>query len=228
MSERYNEWQKRKEKHYEERHVEYREGNYSKDPSCEICYPGIYENTTPRFKNFWQWFKDIETYNVNDFSSKTVEKFEELMDIGRNQTLDARDSKIEGTLEVLLESISYIDKPEKRSKVMYENIIDRYKESFGFYYNSEEIQQELLSGKNDSSEKDSPKNNSGESSPKDETNENEEIEESERISVQENVSDSERMWKEWSGDEADIEDFRSSEDEWEWDKTQYLVLWING
>ena len=112
-------------------------------------------------------------------------------------------------MKVLLESISYIDKPEKRSRVIYENIVDKYKESFGFDYNDEELQQELSSGKDNSSEKDSPKENSGESSPKEEDR----SEELERISVQENVSDSKRKWKEWSGDEADVESIESNEDE---------------
>src|ERR1051326_905774 len=76
MSELYEFYEERKQKHYHQRHELGREGDYLRDPSCTECYPVIIEPET-YFNNFWEWYKNItpaETYNLF-----TVRQLEELI-----------------------------------------------------------------------------------------------------------------------------------------------------
>ena len=56
MSELYDSlFKTRRELHHQQRHIGRREGNFIKDPSCEICY-SVDNIPCEQFNNFWDWY----------------------------------------------------------------------------------------------------------------------------------------------------------------------------
>src|ERR1051326_7451349 len=152
MSEFYEFYEERKRKHYHQRHELEREGDYLRDPSCTECYPITFEPET-YFHNFWEWYKSItpaETYNLY-----TVRQLEEL--IG---------------------SITYREKPDKTSKDIYQEILDRFTWSNRFELNNEEVEELLKNSDENNSGGEQIENNSEEEQIEDMKN-NEELEDTE-------------------------------------------------
>src|SRR5439155_501520 len=149
MSELYEFYTERRRKHYHQRHQLLREGAYLKDPSCTECYPLIFEPKT-YFKNFWKWYKNItpaETYSLY-----TVRQLEELVTdtIG---IIEVETTGIQKKLEMIIGSITYREKPDKTSKEIYQEILDRFTYSNRFELNNEEVEELLKSSDENGSEK---------------------------------------------------------------------------
>ena len=149
MSELYEFYTERRQKHYYQRHQLLREGDYLRDPSCTECYPLIFEPKT-YFKNFWKWYKNItpaETYSLY-----TVRQLEELVTdtIG---IIEIETIGIQKKLETIIGSITYREKPDKTSKEIYQEILDRFTYSNRFELDNEEVEELLKSSDENSSEK---------------------------------------------------------------------------
>src|SRR2546430_7861036 len=149
MSELYEFYTERRRKHYYQRHQLLREGDYLKDPSCTECYPLIFEPET-YFKNFWKWYKNItpaETYNLY-----TVRQLEELVTdtIG---IMELETTGIQKKLEMIIGSITYREKPNKTSKEIYQEILDRFTWSNRFELSNEEVEELLKGADENNSEK---------------------------------------------------------------------------
>src|SRR3989440_10083885 len=183
MSELYEFYTERRRKHYHQRHQLLREGAYLKDPSCTECYPLIFEPKT-YFKNFWKWYKNItpaETYNLY-----TVRQLEELVTdtIG---IIEVETTGIQKKLEMIIGSVTYREKPDKTSKEIYQEILDRFTYSNRFELNNEEVEELLKSSDENGSEKEEQineellKNSDENSSEKEQedTKNNEELEDTE-------------------------------------------------
>jgi len=182
MSELYEFYTERRRKHYHQRHQLLREGAYLKDPSCTECYPLIFEPKT-YFKNFWKWYKNItpaETYSLY-----TVRQLEELVTdtIG---IIEVETTGIQKKLEMIIGSITYREKPDKTSKEIYQEILDRFTYSNRFELNNEEVEELLKSSDENGSEKEEQINeellkNSDENSSEEQedTKNNEELEDTE-------------------------------------------------
>src|SRR2546429_1869319 len=141
MSELYEFYTERRRKHYHQRHQLLREGAYLKDPSCTECYPLIFEPKT-YFKNFWKWYKNItpaETYSLY-----TVRQLEELV-TDTEGIIEIETAGIQKKLEMIIGSITYRGKPDKTSKEIYQEILDRFSCSNRFKLSNDEIE-ELLRG----------------------------------------------------------------------------------
>src|ERR1041384_5285270 len=176
MSEFYEFYEERKRKHYHQRHELEREGDYVRDPSCTECYPITFEPKT-YFHNFWEWYKNItpaETYNLY-----TVRQLEKLITetIG---IIEIETTGIQKKLEVLIGSITYKEKPDKTSKEIYHEILDRFTLSNRFELNNEEVEELLKSSDENNSGGEQIENNSEEEQIED-TKNNEELEDIEEI-----------------------------------------------
>ena len=75
MSNRYENWQEKAEKHNLNHTTAKRNGQ--KDFSCTICHQPS-EIMRKEFKRFWKWYKE-EIPEVRSYSGETEENFEELM-----------------------------------------------------------------------------------------------------------------------------------------------------
>src|SRR3989440_8003863 len=182
MNALYEFYTERRRKHYHQRHQLLREGAYLKDPSCTECYPLIFEPKT-YFKNFWKWYKNItpaETYSLY-----TVRQLEELVTdtIG---IIEVETTGIQKKLEMIIGSITYREKPDKTSKEIYQEILDRFTYSNRFELNNEEVEELLKSSDENGSEKEEQINeellkNSDENSSEEQedTKNNEELEDTE-------------------------------------------------
>src|SRR5439155_16538965 len=149
MSELYEFYTERRRKHYYQRHQLLREGDYLKDPSCTECYPLIFEPKT-YFKNFWKWYKNItpaETYNLY-----TVRQLEELV-MDTIGIIEVETTGIQKKLEMIIGSATYREKPDKTSKEIYQEILDRFTYSNRFELNNEEVEELLKSSDENGSEK---------------------------------------------------------------------------
>src|ERR1044071_1615064 len=178
MSESYESYEERKRKHYHQRHELEREGDYVRDTSCTECYPITFEPKT-YFHNFWEWYKNItpaETYNLH-----TVRQLEELITdtIG---IIEIETTGIQKKLEVLIGSITYREKPDKTSKELYHEILDRFTLSNRFELNNEEVEELLKSSDENNSGEEQIENNSEEEQIEG-TKNNEELEDTERITL---------------------------------------------
>src|SRR5436190_17871374 len=183
MSELYEFYTERRRKHYYQRHQLLREGDYLKDPSCTECYPLIFEPET-YFKNFWKWYKNItpaETYNLY-----TVRQLEELV-MDTIGIIEIETTGIQKKLEMIIGSVTYREKPDKTSKEIYQEILDRFTYSNRFELNNEEVEELLKSSDENGSEKEeqinkellkNPDENSSEKEQED-TKNNEELEDTE-------------------------------------------------
>ena len=75
MSDKYENWRKRIEKH----DLSHTTGCQAQvDSSCVVCYRSS-EIMKKEFRRFWKWYRE-EVPEVISYSEKTEESFEELMD----------------------------------------------------------------------------------------------------------------------------------------------------
>src|SRR2546429_4070319 len=110
MSDKYENWRKRIEKH----DLSHTTGCQAQmDSSCVVCYR-LSEIMKKEFRRFWKWYRE-EVPEVTSYSEKTEESFEELMDedfhaIERTDTERARMKK---RLVWLIASMRYERSPSK-------------------------------------------------------------------------------------------------------------------
>src|SRR5256714_14511709 len=110
MSDKYENWRKRIEKH----DLSHTTGCQAQmDSSCVICYR-LSEIMKKEFRKFWKWNRE-EVPEVTSYSGKTEESFEELMDedfhaVERTGTERARMKK---RLIWLITSMRYKRSPSK-------------------------------------------------------------------------------------------------------------------
>src|SRR2546421_332883 len=194
MSELYEFYTERRRKHYYQRHQLLREGDYLRDPSCTECYPVTFK---PKmyFENFWKWYKNItpaETYNLY-----TVRQLEELV-MDTIGIIEVEMTGIQKKLEMIIGSVTYREKPDKTSKEIYQEILDRFTYSNRFELNNEEVEELLKSSDENGSEKEEQineellKNSDENSSEKEQedTKNNEELEDTEEsIYTEEEIED---------------------------------------
>src|SRR2546430_663477 len=121
MSDRYEKWREKAEKHDLNHTTVKRNGQ--KDFSCTICYQPS-EIMRKEFKRFWKWYKE-EIPEVRSYSEKTEENFEELMkeDFSVKERTGTEKAKIRNKLIWLIESMRYDKSPEKMTKEIIETVL---------------------------------------------------------------------------------------------------------
>src|SRR3989440_1128982 len=121
MSDRYEKWREKAEKHDLNHTTVKRNGQ--KDFSCTICHQPS-EIMRKEFKRFWKWYKE-EIPEVRSYSGKTEENFEELMkeDFSVKERTGTEKAKIRYRLIWLIESMRYDKSPEKITKEIIETVL---------------------------------------------------------------------------------------------------------
>src|SRR5437762_7602112 len=121
MSDRYEKWREKAEKHDLNHTIVKR--NRQKDFSCTICHQPL-EVTKKEFKRFWKWYKE-EILKVRSYSGKTEENFEELMkeNFSVKERTGTEKAKIRYRLIWLIESMRYDKSPEKMTKEIIETVL---------------------------------------------------------------------------------------------------------
>src|SRR5438874_11026365 len=121
MSDRYEKWRERAEKHDLNHTTVKRNGQ--KDFSCTICHQPL-EIMRKEFKRFWKWYKE-EIPEVRSYSRKTEENFEKLMkeDFSVKERTGTEKAKIRYRLIWLIESMRYDKSPEKMTKEIIETVL---------------------------------------------------------------------------------------------------------
>src|SRR5947199_167910 len=122
MSDRYEKWREKAEKHDLNHTTVKRNGQ--KDFSCIKCHQPS-EIMRKEFKRFWKWYKE-EIPEVRSYSAKTEENFEELMkeDFSVKECTGTEKAKIRYRLIWLIESMRYDKSPEKMTKEIIETVIE--------------------------------------------------------------------------------------------------------
>ena len=116
MSELYDSlFKKWREEHYQQRHIGKREGNFVRDPSCEICFPVDYIPCN-QFNNFWDWYQTITP--AETYSKHTVRQIESLI-VDTQGVIELDTTGIKKKLEIIVGSIYYKKKPGKTSREIY-------------------------------------------------------------------------------------------------------------
>src|SRR5256885_9700711 len=121
MSDRYEKWREKAEKHDLNHTTVKRNGQ--KDFSCTICHQPS-EIMRKEFRRFWKWYKE-EIPEVRSYSGKTEENFEELMkeDFSVKERTGTEKAKIRYRLIWLIESMRYDKSPEKMTKEIIETVL---------------------------------------------------------------------------------------------------------
>src|SRR2546423_631690 len=121
MSDRYEKWREKAEKHDLNHTTVKRNGQ--KDFSCTICHQPS-EIMRREFRRFWKWYKE-EIPEVRSYSEKTEENFEELMkeDFSVKERTGTEKAKIRYRLIWLIESMRYDKSPEKITKEIIETVL---------------------------------------------------------------------------------------------------------
>src|SRR2546421_3381411 len=121
MSDRYEKWRERAEKHDLNHTTVKRNGQ--KDFSCTICHQPS-EIMRKEFRRFWKWYKE-EIPEVRSCSGKTEENFEELMkeDFSVKERTGTEKAKIRNRLILLIKSMRYDKSPEKMRKEIIETVL---------------------------------------------------------------------------------------------------------
>src|SRR5213082_3551826 len=121
MSDRYEKWREKAEKH-DLNHTTVKR-NEQKDFSCTICHQPS-EIMRKQFKRFWKWYKK-EIPKVRSYIGKTEENFEELIkeDFSVKERTGTEKAKIRYRLIWLIESMRYDKSPEKMTKEIIEKVL---------------------------------------------------------------------------------------------------------
>src|SRR3989440_7315555 len=121
MSDRYEKWREKAEKHDLNHTTVKRNGQ--KDFSCTICHQPS-EIMRKEFKRFWKWYKE-EIPEVRSYSGNTEENFEELMkeDFSVKERTGTEKAKIRYRLIWLIGSMRYDKSPEKITKEIIETVL---------------------------------------------------------------------------------------------------------
>src|SRR5438067_7474147 len=114
MSDRYEKWRERAEKH-DLNHTTVKR-NEQKDFSCTICHQPS-EIMRKEFKRFWKWYKE-EIPEVRSYSGKTEEE-----DFSVKECTGTEKAKIRYRLIWLIESMRYDKSPEKMTKEIIETVL---------------------------------------------------------------------------------------------------------
>src|SRR2546430_7405104 len=121
MSDRYEKWREKAEKHDLNHTTVKRNGQ--KDFSCTKCHQPS-EIMRKEFRRFWKWYKE-EIPEVRSYSGKAEENFEELMkeDFSVKERTGTEKAKIRNKLIWLIESMRYDKSPEKMTKEIIETVL---------------------------------------------------------------------------------------------------------
>ena len=119
MSDKYEFWKKKAEKHdlYHDPTTAIR---WRKDFSCKICQPYIVTNK--RFIRFWKLYKKLIP-EVEEYTGKTEEIFTELLECIEEKQSKERDNKIKGKIGKLLGYMRYNAKLGKTESEIREELI---------------------------------------------------------------------------------------------------------
>src|SRR3989440_6647667 len=147
MSDRYEKWREKAEKHDLNHTTVKRNGQ--KDFSCTICHQ-LSEIMRKEFKRFWKWYRE-EIPEVRSYSGKTEENFEELMkeDFSVKERTGTEKAKIRYRLIWLIESMRYDKSPEKMTKEIIETVLGMIEASNKFTKKgkaAKELYREYLTG----------------------------------------------------------------------------------
>jgi hypothetical protein len=121
MSDRYERWREKAEKH-DLNHTTLRR-NGQKDFSCTICYQPS-RIMKKEFRRFWKWYRN-EIPEVKSYSRKAEENFEELMneDFSVKIRTGTERAKLGKRLVWLMESMRYERSPKEETKDIGEMIL---------------------------------------------------------------------------------------------------------
>ena len=123
MSDKYNTWKERAEKHDLNHNTTIR-NKVKIDFSCNKCYPSnlIGKN----FKRFWKWYKN-EVPEVESYSAKTEDIFIEFLNEGNDfdtgKWNNVTKNRIKGKIGKLLGSMRYNESPKQVEKDIGEKLI---------------------------------------------------------------------------------------------------------
>src|SRR2546430_2927452 len=122
MSDRYEKWREKAEKHDLNHTTVKRNGQ--KDFSCTKCHQPS-EIMGKEFRRFWKWYKE-EIPEVRSYSKKAEENFEELMkeDFSVKERTGTEKAKIRNKPIWLIESMRYDKSPEKMRKEIIETVLE--------------------------------------------------------------------------------------------------------
>src|SRR6266487_2725690 len=110
MSDKYENWRKRIEKH----DLSHTTGCHAQvNSSCVVCYHPS-EIMRKEFRRFWKWYRE-EVLEVTSYSGKTEESFEELMDENFHavERTDMEKARMKKRLVWLITSMRYERSPNK-------------------------------------------------------------------------------------------------------------------